>query len=100
MACNSKFSSKEKKKVAKYLRYQMVEAQVRYYKWCYYELNITMMNDLNYDCLEKQFDALAFELGLPGSWVDSRDQLVPELEVRPESLKQTIEFRSEEVRNA
>lgn len=95
MACNSNFSKEEREKVAKYLRYQMVEAQVRYYKWCYFELERHEMNDVQFDWLEKQFNALAHELGLPGSWNDSRDELVDESMYLPNYLKKEIQFITE-----
>lgn len=57
-----------------YLEYQMLAMTLRYHKYLYYKLARPTITDYEYDQLEKRFDALATQYGLPKSWVGSFDK--------------------------
>lgn len=57
-----------------YLEYQMLHAQLRYYKFMYYLKAASPLADADYDIMEKRFNALAIDYGLPGTWVGCRDR--------------------------
>jgi len=61
--------------IEEYLEYEMLHAQVRFHKYRYYKMDDPVIEDLEYDELERDFEAAAARLGFPGSWVDCRDNL-------------------------